>query len=736
MRTLRTGGALLVACLLGLLPLAHLSSDRTLYLAVALIATGLVGTTTLLRWLGAGHGLTQSVQVVVGVGLVWFLARPTGADTWFEWVNPLATSGVRFLQESSAPMPAHAGAKLLLMALAAVVVILTTLIVVTLEQPAWGISALATPFLIASVATLPPVSGWYAAGVLAGYVVLLAADSANRASSSVNVASDSAPTTSSGGRVRIAATVAVPAIAGALILGSVLPTGHLEEWLENQGPVSLQLSDPSIELSANLNQPSNAVVYRYKTSHPGGVQLRLTSLSVIDEQGARLTSQAIHTGALPTAPGQRTGLPVTVDVQMAAFSSEYLLAPYAPVSFTAEGEWGWDADTMTILAMSGDRRRATAGLNYSVSARVTEPTLEQISAAGVGTPPDAEVTSVVPDDLPAEIRDLAREIAGGSSTAGQKALAFQSWLRDPARFRYDTRAPSGTGYQTMLNFLFTDRAGYCVHFATAMATMARVEGIPSRVAIGFLPGTLGDDGWYEVRARSMHAWPELYLEGLGWVPFEPTAGAAGAPAWTDPTPSAPPSESAAPEPTAPTASSSPQTQPSERPDTTDTPSSATTSRGPVWPWALGVLLVAAAAAPGAARLLLRRRRLAARQPAVGRVVSAWDETRDTWLDLGDAWPDGPPRTVGATIARHLPDAAAAELTSLSLVVERCLFAKEAPEVGDVETSVATVSAAMREGRTPWTLLKAGFLPRSLWLRLQTRLSPPRGIDPRRHDGPL
>lgn len=62
--------------------------------------------------------------------------------------------------------------------------------------------------------------------------------------------------------------------------------------------------------------------------------------------------------------------------------------------------------------------------------------------------------------------------------------------------------------------------------------MARLEGIPSRIAVGYAPGRLtgatvtvagqGALAEYEVDARDAHAWPELYFQGLGWVPFEPT----------------------------------------------------------------------------------------------------------------------------------------------------------------------------------------------------------------------
>jgi len=53
--------------------------------------------------------------------------------------------------------------------------------------------------------------------------------------------------------------------------------------------------------------------------------------------------------------------------------------------------------------------------------------------------------------------------------------------------------------------------------------LSRAAGIPARMAVGFLPGTAdGPGGGRIVRVSDAHAWPELYFEGLGWVPFEPT----------------------------------------------------------------------------------------------------------------------------------------------------------------------------------------------------------------------
>ena len=72
-------------------------------------------------------------------------------------------------------------------------------------------------------------------------------------------------------------------------------------------------------------------------------------------------------------------------------------------------------------------------------------------------------------------------------------------------------------------FLLEKGEGYCIHFATAFVLLARAEGFPARYVQGFcVPSVSGDDT--PVYANMAHAWPEVYIEGKGWIPFEPTPG--------------------------------------------------------------------------------------------------------------------------------------------------------------------------------------------------------------------
>jgi transglutaminase-like putative cysteine protease len=118
------------------------------------------------------------------------------------------------------------------------------------------------------------------------------------------------------------------------------------------------------------------------------------------------------------------------------------------------------------------------------------------------------------------LADQARLITAGVSTRYEQAIALQNWFRG---FAYDLSFSAGHSQSAMVEFV-AQRRGYCEQFAGTYAALARVVGLPSRVAVGFTEGEQGADGRYYVRGKHAHAWPEIYFEGIGWVPFEPTPG--------------------------------------------------------------------------------------------------------------------------------------------------------------------------------------------------------------------
>ena len=146
-------------------------------------------------------------------------------------------------------------------------------------------------------------------------------------------------------------------------------------------------------------------------------------------------------------------------------------------------------------------------------------------------PADIERFIELDEDIPADIALIARRQTLGAATDFERAWLLQYWFRDSGAFVYSTQVSTGHGVldleawltePTSLNY----RTGYCEQFAASMAVLGRAIGIPSRVVWGFTPGRVQTqaDGTevIVVRDNNAHAWVEMWMDGFGWVKFDPT----------------------------------------------------------------------------------------------------------------------------------------------------------------------------------------------------------------------
>jgi len=119
---------------------------------------------------------------------------------------------------------------------------------------------------------------------------------------------------------------------------------------------------------------------------------------------------------------------------------------------------------------------------------------------------------------------LARETTQHALAPEAKARTIETYLR--TRYGYSTQLLPAPVADPIAHFLFVRREGHCEYFASSMAIMLRTLGIPSRVATGFQSGTYNPiSEWYLIRASDAHAWVEAWIEGRGWVTFDPTPSA-------------------------------------------------------------------------------------------------------------------------------------------------------------------------------------------------------------------
>ena len=121
-----------------------------------------------------------------------------------------------------------------------------------------------------------------------------------------------------------------------------------------------------------------------------------------------------------------------------------------------------------------------------------------------------------------DLYDLNQRIVGDATDPYEITLRIEKYLR--SFFGYSLSPPSSQYPSPYAGFLFDFRAGYCQHFAGAMALLLRYNGIPARVAVGFTTGEEEKPGVYTVSTNNAHAWVEVYFPDVGWVAFDPTPG--------------------------------------------------------------------------------------------------------------------------------------------------------------------------------------------------------------------
>lgn len=120
------------------------------------------------------------------------------------------------------------------------------------------------------------------------------------------------------------------------------------------------------------------------------------------------------------------------------------------------------------------------------------------------------------------ISKLAHEIALGSDEPLQAIQRIQRYL-NTGQYRYSLEQPAVNDKPPLEAFLFDAKAGHCEYFSSAMAIMLRTLGIPTRNVTGFVGGRYNPYGrYYALRQGDAHSWIEAFIEGRGWVTFDPT----------------------------------------------------------------------------------------------------------------------------------------------------------------------------------------------------------------------
>jgi transglutaminase-like putative cysteine protease len=680
---------------------------------VVVLLLGAIAATVAHRALGETAGAVAGLVAAV-LGLTWVFALPEaflgilpGTDTVARFADLFAQGG-ETITTSMAPADATPGLRLIVVAGLALVWWTVDLVAVVLRRPAVAGLALLAVYCVPTALVLSGLPWWWFVLAAAGYLVLVASDAQERvarwgrvvgSSGSPGEVEERASLSATGRRVgalAIAAAVVVPALVPGLS-ESLLPSGNLPG--NGPGDGTIAVLNPILSLRDDLTANDDVTVLEYETDDPSPDPLRLVTVDSFDGETWEPTYGDIDrdqraAGQFPSPPGLSPVAGATTartSLQIQGLRQGWLPTPYPPTRIDILGNWLYDETTLNVV---GDDVETTEGLRYSVQHLMVEPDPEVLAAAG---PAPADIVArwtALPAGTPETIGATARTVAGEGTELDQ-ATRLQSWFRSGGGFSYSLDAPPQNGSSAVADFL-ERRSGYCVHFASAMALMARSLGIPARVAVGWLPGEQLDDGSYRVSQRDAHAWPELYFEGAGWMRFEPTPAtrAGTVPGWAAPTA---PEPSAAPTTAAPSTSASAAAptavREAEGGETTTDRDLMTVLRAIPWRVVLAVLLVLALlAAPAVTAVVVRRRRWVRATTPGERAEVAWTTLLE---ELGDRGVVVPPaltvRQATAVVGDRLDEGATTSLLRVGRAVERQRYA---PPPG---TAVPRRSAAGREG---------------------------------------
>lgn len=156
---------------------------------------------------------------------------------------------------------------------------------------------------------------------------------------------------------------------------------------------------------------------------------------------------------------------------------------------------------------------------------------EPVIAASVGTPGSTPFRSSDPprpadglstSGITPEIRRLAYEVMGDPSEVGERERARRLERHLLNEYGYTTDFVGREGERPIQEFLFEHRSGHCELFATSMVLMLRSQGIPARLATGFLGAERNDlENRLVIRQSNAHAWVEAEVDGE-WRIFDPT----------------------------------------------------------------------------------------------------------------------------------------------------------------------------------------------------------------------
>lgn len=679
------------------------------FVSTALVALLVAASTITLRLVGLRRAVTPIALVAELIVLAWVFVPSTllvlvPTSETVRGLRELIERAGPIMAEEQAPVAPSSSIVLVLAAsFGALVIVLDLLLRLRRGVPMVGI-VLAAVFITPGLITGTSPSAWLFVPAAALWLVLL------RGRTAVSGAARPA-------RRGPAAVLGIGGLAAAVLFPLVAPdiASVASSWGKPPPQVFGRGINPIVELGTNLRRNNPVTVLTYTTTLDDPPYLKVATLP--DFTGKTWEpSEDYNSGRFEGSLAIADGIDAvrkSTRISIRQLRSDLLPVPYPTISIRGlDGGYRVERSGLTVEAADDDVR----GETYTAQSLDVQPTAAQLRATSARVTPDLRQYTEL-EDAPDIIAQTAREVTSGATNNYDRALALQSFFRG-GQFEYSETAPvaddyDGNGLSVIAEFL-QRKAGYCVHFSSSMAVMARALDIPSRIAVGYAPGSAEglDNGRrvYTVQSDNLHAWTELYFAGVGWVKFDPTPGIGEGTAFVEPTRSTTGDTGSED-----TAEPAPREEDVQSPRSDDGAVAAAdaeeqTSTAPRSAAAVLVAMLAIGLAPGLVRAIRRAWRLgrAARSPD-----PAWREVEDTARDLGLPVSAADTPRGFALRLRAQPGLDETSLDAVLATVERSRYARS----GAVEVSAVAdarrVLASLQAGAGRRARLRAVLLPRSL-----------------------
>ncbi|MET9228030.1 DUF3488 and transglutaminase-like domain-containing protein [Lentzea sp. NPDC003310] len=496
-------------------------------IGVVIVAITLTG--AFLRATRLTPPLVAVAQIVVLFCLLTALHTRSGIFLFIPGPDALGELG-DVLAESVAQVqtgvpPVHASPAiqaLVVLAIGLVAVLVDTLAVAAAAPAASGLVLLCVFAVPASLADemLP---WWTFVLGAAAFAMLLAVDGQHRHEAWRGRLGSGSASGSGGSATSVAAIAMVVALvvgAGFTLVGTVgrLPGGGGG----GGGKGGIGLSEMT-SLRGMLNRGRSAEVF-YVRGMDDPTYMRASTLAQYVpnkgwERGTPPGGQPAR-GELPPQPGDRgEGKTTRINIEPRDWRS-FWLPTYGQVRRidTPDDDYQFDAKKGVIYT-----QREREPEPYEIDTVMTPPTKQALRLAPTqANAVDREYYKF--DGVEQPIVDLAKKIVEGATNDFDKAAALTAFFNGPTSgFTYDLKTGGDVTTDALTDFVLRGKVGYCEQFASAMAVMARVVGLPSRVAIGFTAGVMSADNSYRViSTEDAHAWVEIFFPNYGWTTFDPT----------------------------------------------------------------------------------------------------------------------------------------------------------------------------------------------------------------------